>query len=90
MRSPSPGGEVPQAQVYPQRFVRFLRQRADGYVEFVFSIDDPALGVELILPRRAYDHFCQDNHVRLIDDAQAFELDRDAQKWRYGRPGLYD
>lgn len=72
-----------------QRYVRLLRQRDDGFVEFVFSIDDPSLGVELILPREAYLQFCRHNAVRFISDAQASLLDAEAQKWRYGIPGIY-
>jgi phenol/toluene 2-monooxygenase (NADH) P0/A0 len=69
-------------------FVRFLRERSNGYVEFIFSIDDPSLGVELILPRAAYDGFCADNRVHFISEAEALDLDLDAQKWRFGIPGL--
>ena len=60
-------------------YVRFLRERSNGYVEFIFSIDDPSLGVELILPRAAYDGFCADNCVHFISDAEALDLDLDAQ-----------
>ena len=74
----------------PQCYVRFLQQRASGHVEFVFSIDDPSLGVELIMPLAAYDAFCADNHVRFIADQQARDLDSDAQKWRFGIPGIHE
>jgi phenol hydroxylase P0 protein len=49
-----------------QYFVRLRRRRPDGFVEFVFCIDDPELGVELILPTSAYAQFCAENRVRFL------------------------
>lgn len=80
---------IEQEKPSAQRYVRLLRERDDGFVEFVFSIDDPTLGVELILPRDAYLQFCRHNAVRFVSDVQASLLDADAQKWRYGIPGIY-
>lgn len=63
---------VQQAEQYSNRshvsqcFVRLLRRRPDGFVEFVFSIDDPELAVELILPACAYAQFCAENRVRFL------------------------
>jgi phenol hydroxylase P0 protein len=51
-----------------QCFVRLLRRRPDGFVEFVFSISDPELGVELILPSSAYAQFCAENQVRFLTE----------------------
>jgi phenol hydroxylase P0 protein len=48
--------------------VRLLRRRPDGFVEFVFSISDPELGVELILPSSAYAQFCAENQVRFLTE----------------------
>ena len=40
-----------------RRFVRVRNYRPDGFVEFDFAIGDPALSVQLILPRAAFDAF---------------------------------
>ncbi|WP_020656186.1 phenol hydroxylase subunit [Massilia niastensis] len=41
----------------------------DGFVEFDFAIADPALTVELILPRPAFDEFCRMNAVVQLEPA---------------------
>lgn len=46
------------------RWVRVLAHRPDGFVEFAFSIGDPALAVELILPEPAFAAFCAEQRVR--------------------------
>ncbi len=71
-----------------RRFVRLSSLRADGYVEFVFSIGDPALGVDLILSRAAYDEFCRVNHVSFITSEEGAVIDFDQAKWRFGSPGI--
>jgi len=49
------------------RFVRVLERRADGLVSFEFSIGWPDLAVELMLPASAFDAFCANNKVQLLD-----------------------
>lgn len=49
-----------------RRFVRITRVREDGFVEFEFSIGEPELAVELIMPAAAYHAFCHDNHVTML------------------------
>lgn len=71
-----------------QRYVRILNRRSDGFVEFVFSIDDPDLGVELILPQAAFAQFCATNQVRMMTPAEAAECDAQATKWRFGQIGI--
>lgn len=46
------------------RWVRVIERRPDGFVEFAFSIGDPALAVELILPEPAFAMFCAEQRVR--------------------------
>jgi phenol/toluene 2-monooxygenase (NADH) P0/A0 len=69
------------------RYVLEQQRRDDGFVEFVFSLGDPSLGVELVLPLAAYEAFCDEHQVVRIGDEQARALAADAQKWRYGKPG---
>ncbi len=79
----------PSFESYP-KYVRFRTLRPDGFVEFVFSIGDADLGVELILPKAAYEEFCQTHQVIQVTPAQAAWIDADATKWRYGYANLND
>ena len=71
-----------------QRYVRFRQERRDGFVEFDFSIGDPALSVELVMPWHAYERFCAANEVIQLSDEEGEALDAEQLKWRYGQPGL--
>jgi len=42
-----------------RRFVRIMKESDTGMVEFAFAIGEPDISVELILPRPAFDEFCQ-------------------------------
>lgn len=66
------------------KFVKVRKMRDDGFVEFDFSIGDPTLYVELILPSTAFNEFCNANAVQFLDDDQADAIDRDRRKWRDG------
>ncbi len=70
------------------RYVRVLRHRPDGFVEFLFSVGDPDLGVELILRTAAFDEFCAENQVQFVSPAEAEVIDINAWKWRFGQPGI--
>ena len=70
------------------RYVRVLRHRPDGFVEFLFSVGDPELGVELILPAAAFDQFCAENRAQFVSPAEAEVIDINAWKWRFGQPGI--
>lgn len=80
--------KLPQPVPHTPCWVRVTRERPDGFVEFDFAIGSPDLAVDLILPRAAFEAFCAENRVRLIDDAQAAALAAERAKWRYGQPGL--
>lgn len=51
-----------------RKFVRVIKRRDNGFVEFEFSIGWPELSVELMLPQRAFDEFCQKHQVRWRDE----------------------
>lgn len=53
-----------------RRYVRVCQQRPDGFVEFEFSIGDPALAVELMLPEAAFHEFCLTNEVIVLEPLQ--------------------
>ncbi|MEK8048712.1 phenol hydroxylase subunit [Ideonella sp. DXS22W] len=80
--------DLPRPAPHTLCWVRVTRERPDGFVEFDFAIGSPDLAVDLILPRPAFEAFCAEHQVRLIDDAQAATLAAEQAKWRYGRPGL--
>ena len=65
-----------------KRFVRVREVRQDGFVEFDFSIDDPQLYVELILPEQAFWEFCSTNRVSFLSDEQGQNIDQDKERWR--------
>lgn len=53
-----------------RKFVRVLRESADGLVAFEFAIGWPDLAVELAMPRAMFVEFCRRQQVeRLADDA---------------------
>jgi phenol hydroxylase P0 protein len=66
------------------RYVRVRRVVDEKFIEFDFAIGDPSLYVELILPKPAFDAFCEHNSVVMMTDEQALAVDADMEKWRYG------
>jgi len=58
-----------------RKFVRVLREQADGFVAFEFAIGWPDLSVELAMPRPMFEEFCRRQQVeRLPDDAASLTL----------------
>lgn len=49
-----------------KKFVRVMEVRANGMVEFEFSVGEPELAVELIMPRAAFEEFCKANAVTFL------------------------
>lgn len=72
------------AQLTGAKYVRVRKMRDDGFVEFDFSIGDPMLYVELILPSTAFNEFCNSNGVKFLSDDEAAALDADRRRWRQG------
>lgn len=70
------------------RFVRVTGVRNNRFVEFDFSIGDPTLFVELLLPFEQFKTFCQRQHAQELSVEQKAQVDYDRLKWRYGQPGL--
>ncbi len=67
-----------------KRYVRITNNDRPGFVEFNFSIGDPSLYLEMILPADAFTEFCRSNHVTFVTDEQAKEVEKQQEKWRYG------
>ena len=70
-----------------RRFVRITSRDRPGLVEFNFSIGDPSLYLEMILPDEAFDEFCRSNQVTFLTDEQAEAVAKQQEKWRYGDTG---
>jgi phenol hydroxylase P0 protein len=67
-----------------QCFVRRTGVNRHGMIEFDFSIGDPSLYVEMILPEQAFAEFCAHNKVQFLTQEQAAAIDADREKWRTG------
>ncbi len=70
------------------RFVRITGIRANRFIEFDFSVGEPEMYVELVLPFDAFQTFCAHNEVRHLTPEEAARVDYDRMKWRYGKPGV--
>lgn len=64
-----------------KRYVRVTGMRGDAFVEFEFSIGEPELCVEMILPPQAFKEFCENNRVEMLEPAADPEEKSDWQ-WR--------
>ncbi len=67
------------------RFVRVTGAARGGFIEFQFSIGDPTLYLEMILPRAAFEEFCATNKVVHLNAEQGRMVDADHAKWRGGQ-----
>ncbi len=67
------------------RYVRVTGETRGGFIEFQFSIGDPTLYLEMILPPAAFAEFCATNHVVHLTAEQARHVDADRGKWRDGQ-----
>ncbi|HBO12858.1 MAG TPA: phenol hydroxylase [Halieaceae bacterium] len=79
-------GPAPTAENFERltRYVRVRGETASGFIEFDFAIGDPSLYVELVLPKGAFDIFCERNGVVFMSEEEAAAVDADMEKWRYG------
>ena len=66
------------------RYVRVTGQARGGFVEFQFSIGDPTLYLEMILPPAAFAEFCAVNQAIHLNAEQGAMVDDDRVKWREG------
>lgn len=68
------------------RYVRVTGEKRGGFVEFQFAIGDPALYLEMILPKMAFVEFCATNKVVHLTPDQGRMVDAERHKWRDGQP----
>jgi len=71
-----------------KRYVRITGIRGNKLIEFDFSIGEPEIYVELILPFEAFQEFCAHNQVTYLTPEEAAAVDYDRMKWRNGMPGI--
>lgn len=71
-----------------KRYVRITGIRNNKLIEFDFSIGEPEMYVELVLPFEAFQIFCAHNDARHLSAEDAAKVDYDRLKWRYGQPGI--
>lgn len=69
----------------PRHFVRVTCADHRGFVEFQFSIDDPALYLEMTLPPAAFAEFCSHHGALHLSTDQADAVDIAARRWQLGR-----
>lgn len=65
-----------------KKFVRVLGKTEKGLIEFSFSIGEPELSAELILPEDAFKEFCETNKVILLSD-EAPDGQEENQDWSW-------
>jgi len=68
------------------RYVRVTGVRNQQFVEFDFSIGDPTIFVELILPFKQFKLFCDKHQTQELTTEQQAQVDLESLKWRYGEP----
>lgn len=61
-----------------KKFVRVMDVRENGMVEFEFSVGEPEMAVELIMPTPAFEEFCRNNQVVFIGEEVLVAADRDS------------
>jgi phenol hydroxylase P0 protein len=61
-----------------RKFVRVMRTLPNGLIEFEFSVGDPDVAVELVMPKAAFDEFCANNQVEMLTGEKAAPVDADA------------
>ncbi len=66
------------------RNVRVTGRDNRGNVEFQFSIGDPSLYLDMVLPLRAFDEFCHENCARILSQKECEWIDVYDLRWRFG------
>ncbi len=71
-----------------QHYVRITKVLHHRFVEFEYSIGDPTLCVELVLPFPEFEQFCNRYQTERLTPEQVAAVDYDRLKWRFGAPGI--
>ncbi|MFT4584953.1 MAG: phenol hydroxylase P0 protein [Gammaproteobacteria bacterium] len=65
-------------------YVRITNHDHRGNVEFQYSISDPSLFLEMILPKTAFELFCRERNARVLSDAEGQAVDESERRWQTG------
>lgn len=82
-RPEQPVEMVPAVLDTRQRWVRVTGERGDGFVEFDFSVGEPDLCVEMILPPEAFAEFCAANRVTMLPPRAPEAEDEEPNDWNW-------
>jgi phenol hydroxylase P0 protein len=63
-----------------RKYVRVMDIRGSGMIEFEFSVGEPEMAVELIMPEAAFAEFCQHNQVTFLGDPPESDVDAAADR----------
>ena len=74
-------------QTQQDKYVHITNQSHKDLVEFDFSIGDPTLYVELALPVKQFEEFCEANSVKHLTKQQLIDVKNDKYKWKHGVVG---
>jgi len=66
-----------------RKFVRITRIRPNGLVEFEFSVGEPGLVAELVMPKAAFDEFHVANQAELLTEAASLPADAAAADFHW-------
>ncbi|WP_347456883.1 phenol hydroxylase subunit [Acinetobacter thermotolerans] len=72
----------------PACFIHITGTQRDKFIEFEFSIGDPELAVEMIMPVTAFEEFCNLHQVQHLTTDEVCKLEYERMKWRFGQPGI--
>jgi phenol hydroxylase P0 protein len=61
-----------------RKFVRVLGTLPNGLIEFEFSVGEPDMAAELVMPKAAFDEFCANNQVEFISNTSPAPTDKEA------------
>jgi phenol/toluene 2-monooxygenase (NADH) P0/A0 len=67
-----------------KHYVHITNKKRAGFVEFNYSINDPSLFLEMILPTDAFEDFCEKNSVIFLSPEEVMAVERQQEKWRDG------
>jgi phenol/toluene 2-monooxygenase (NADH) P0/A0 len=81
MGSVTPLGSIAEDGVH---YVRVTNYDHRGNVEFQYSISDPSLFLEMILPKTAFEEFCRARNARVLSEAEGQAVDKSERRWRTG------
>lgn len=72
----------------PTCFIHVTGTQRDKFIEFEFSVGDPELAVEMIMPVQAFEEFCHRHQVQHLTADEVCKLEYERMKWRFGQPGI--